>query len=368
VTRSVDYTALLMPVSRADIAAFKAELKASSRSRWYTAMLPTVFGVVVLVLIGIILLFVVGGFANQAISHVAQDPSPGTIGGLVLGLLGAAIPFLAIALVVRSLLGGKSWERWLRLTRFASANSLEFTPQFGNPALPGAIFSQGHGRQSINRLTSTAGRYLEIGNYRYKTGNGKEERTHDWGYLALRLDRALPHMVLDSRANNGLFGSSNLPAAFAKDQVLSLEGDFDSYFTLYCPRAYERDALYVFTPDLMALLIDNAAPFDVEIVDDWMFVYSARPFVSVDPALYQRLFHIVDTVGEKTVNQSDRYVDDKIGERIDPRTGQLAPSIIAPQGKRLRRGTSIGAIIIIAVVGGFVLLPQLLGMIGMVGR
>lgn len=43
--------------------------------------------------------------------------------------------------------------------------------------------------------------------------------------------------------------------------MLSLEGDFDRYFTLYCPGDYERDALYVFTPDLLALLIDESRHF-----------------------------------------------------------------------------------------------------------
>ena len=70
-------------------------------------------------------------------------------------------------------------------------------------------------------------------------------------------------MVLDSRDNNGLVGGATLPATFRRDQVLSLEGDFNRYFTLYCPRQYERDALYVFTSDLISLLNDEADPFDV---------------------------------------------------------------------------------------------------------
>lgn len=69
------------------------------------------------------------------------------------------------------------------------------------------------------------GRFLDMGNYRYTTGSGKNRTTHHWGYMVLALDRALPHMMLDSRANNRLFGATNLPTYFKKDQVLSLEGD-----------------------------------------------------------------------------------------------------------------------------------------------
>ena len=48
-------------------------------------------------------------------------------------------------------------------------------------------------------------------------------------------------MVLDARSNNGLFGGTNLPSQFSKDQILTLEGNFSEYFTLYCRREYERD-------------------------------------------------------------------------------------------------------------------------------
>jgi hypothetical protein len=178
--------------------------------------------------------------------------------------------------------------------------------------------------------------------------------------MALHLDRKLPNMVLDSKANNGLFGGTNLPAYFDKKQVLSLEGNFNEYFTLYCPQQYERDALYVFTPDLMALLIDNAAPFDVEIVDDWMFVYSQTAFPSTAPGLYQRLFQIVDTVGAKTLTQTDRYVDERVGD--------FSANFVAPQGQRLKRGISVGAIIFIVLFLAMWGLPQLIGLFSMFAR
>ena len=48
-------------------------------------------------------------------------------------------------------------------------------------------------------------------------------------------------MVLDARSNNGLFGGTNLPSQFNKDQILNLKGDFNEYFALYFPREYYRD-------------------------------------------------------------------------------------------------------------------------------
>jgi hypothetical protein len=88
----------------------------------------------------------------------------------------------------------------------------------------------------------------------------------------------------------------------------------------------------------MALLIDEAAPFDVEIVDDWMFVYSTVALRTGDAAMYARLFRIIDTVGAKTLTQSDRYVDERVGD--------FKANIIAPQGARLKRSVSAGAILL----------------------
>jgi hypothetical protein len=157
--------------------------------------------------------------------------------------------------------------------------------------------------------------------------------------MALKLDRQLPNMVLDARSNNTLFGTTDLPVSFSADQRLSLEGDFDKYFTLYCPKEYETDALYVFTPDLMALLVDQSQQFDVEIVDDWMFVYSTKKLNLTDIPTLNHLFRIVDTVGAKAVTQTDRYADERI-------TGP-ALNMVAPEGRRLKRRFPVFATIVL---------------------
>jgi hypothetical protein len=243
----------------------------------------------------------------------------------------------------------RRWELWARMDGFARANGMIFSPVDSYPAYPGAIFQIGNTRQAVDHLRSTADpthpeRFFDLGNYRYTTGSGKNRTTRTWGFLAFHLDRKLPNMVLDSKANNGFFGS-NLPASFDKDQAMSLEGDFDRFFTLYAPKEYERDALYVFTPDLMALLIDEAAPFDVEIIDDWMLVYSSVAFRTGDANMYARLFRIIDTVGAKTLTQTDRYVDERVGT--------FAANFVAPAGARLKRRVSIASVIVAVVVGGF---------------
>ena len=338
--RVVDYAPLTTAPSRAEVEAWRTAARASG-APWATLAV----GQVITLAVGG---FVVAMFALPLIAGVVATVASGfdAVGSILTILFALGLLALAGFLIVRAVIrGGGRWERWVRIDRFAAANGLRFSPADPNPSYPGAIFQQGSSRTAIDHLTTPEGRFLDLGNYRYVTGSGKSRTVHDWGFLALELDRRVPNMVLDSRANNGVFGGTNLPAAFDRDQVLALEGDFGEYFTLYCPAEYERDALYVFTPDLMALLIDHAAPFDVEVVDDWMFVYSGAPFDMTAPATHERLFRIVDTVGAKAVTQTDRYADERVGSRTQ--------NIVAPQGARLKRGVSVGAILLIVGVAVF---------------
>ncbi|QAV69041.1 hypothetical protein ESZ53_00435 [Salinibacterium sp. UTAS2018] len=356
--RSIDYSGLIYPVNPHDVAAFK-----SSRRDHFGYSTLRLMGTTVLVASGIAFLILV--VSGPILSALGSSFLAAFVNGEGAAALPSLFITLAVAFAFLAVIGGSiyvairswrrsggPWQRFYRMNKFAEDNELSFTPLDYDSPYPGLIFSQGDSRTIRHRFTSAAGRTLDYGNYEYSTGSGKSKTTQKWGFLALELDRALPHMVLDAAANNQLFGVSNLPQAFAKNQVLKLEGDFNSHFTLYCPTAYERDALYVFTPDLMALLIDKAAPFDVEVVDKWLLVYSPKPFDLIDPAVHRRLLGIADTVGTKALRQSRNYADDTIGDR--------SVNLVAPRGQRLRSGipqaTLITAAVFALIFGGQLLL------------
>ena len=92
-----------------------------------------------------------------------------------------------------------------------------------------------------------------------------------------------------------------LARRFRANQVVLLEGDFNSYFTLYAPQGYGTDVRYVLTPDLMALLVDEAGSYDVETIDDTLVIYARKEFDLGDPATHERLLRLLATVGAKTV-------------------------------------------------------------------
>jgi hypothetical protein len=387
--RGLDVSALTQPVEESALNGFIAESKAAGKpwARMTTGLpRPGVGDIIeqllpfVIPVIGLSFLLFVGGASmlRAVIRFSFETPFPwnliavGFIGLVLLGVLGAGIRVIK---TIRSLgIPRWWWEAAYRLTRFAAANHLRYGHD-DTVAYPGVIFDTGTDRTAERRLTTTAGRRVEIGNYRYTiTGENRDDaRVYGWGYVAITLDRRLPHLLLDAKANDrSVFGikTSNLPVDLVKDQRLSLGGEFDEHFTLYAPSDYGRDAFYIFAPDLMALFIDRLGTFDVEIIDDTMFVYGSR-FDLLDPATYAWLQELVDTVGARTVRRTERYNDDFAALEVDPAqqrparqpnaapvfalggdgSPQTATNTVADKGRRLRRRPGAYSLLGILIIG-----------------
>ncbi|WP_337000931.1 MULTISPECIES: hypothetical protein [unclassified Microbacterium] len=347
-----DARPLTDPVDPAAVRAFAAEL----RSRQATGVsASTVIGIVAVSIAAVVMIpvlaTVIVTFASFGGSSFA-----GVVPLLLITLLLAAVGVM-IWLGVRNAQATR-----YRLHRFAQANGMSYEAKVTDPPLPGMIFQLGRSRQSTDLIRGSRPRFVEFGNYQYTVQTGKNSTTYRWGYVAVKLDVPLPNIVLDAKGNNG-FGS-NLPASFRKAQRLSLEGDFDQHFTLYCPAGYERDALYLFTPDIMARFIDNAAELDVEIVDDWLFLYTQRKASTLDPATWAWLFGAVGALLTK-FDQWARWRDERLiaenppavasapsapGHALPfaPPAGMLTPPPgVAPQGRRLKRGATWVPIVVV---------------------
>lgn len=350
-----DARPLIDPVDAAAVRAFAAELRSRPSSRMSAS---TVIGIVAVAIAAVVLIPIM---VTVIVSIASLGGSPSAM----------AIPLVLIVLLLAAV-GVMIWmgvrnaqTTRYRLHRFAQANGMSYEPKVVDPPLPGMIFSLGRSRQSTDLIRGTTPRFVEFGNYQYTVQSGKNSTTYRWGYVAVKLDVPLPNIVLDAKGNNG-FGS-NLPASFHKEQRLSLEGDFDQHFTLYCPAGYERDALYLFTPDIMARFIDNAAQLDVEIVDDWLFLYTQRKVSTLDPATWAWLFGTVGALLTK-FDQWARWRDERLLAEhpgatasgavtsqalpFAPPAGLLTPPPgVAPQGRRLKRGgTWVPLLVVIAFV------------------
>lgn len=145
---------------------------------------------------------------------------------------------------------------------------------------------------------------------------------HAFRYLSMRLPRALPHLMIDARGNGSL--RSLLPGS----QRLQLEGDFDRYFTAYVPSGYERDALELLTPDVMACLIDHGRSWDIEVIDDTLQLASTKLHRWRDRSESAAMLLFAELVGAELGHQAATY--------SDPRA--KTPRVqVAAQGRRLRR-------------------------------
>ncbi len=326
-THQLDYGALREPITKDDIVAFR-------QSRGNKGSFFGLAGTkVALIAFGLLALWAV----YMSVQARSLFPAVSTV--LIAGV------FVAVYWVWSN----HTTKFQARLFKFASRNGLQIIQNVPDPTYPGMIFDDGHGRRIATALRFGDG--TEIGNYIYSTGSGKNSRTHNWGYVKVRLVRRLPHMILDARSNN-FWKFSNLSDSFDRSQVLSLEGDFDKYFTLYVPKQYERDALYVFTPDVMAAMIDHGKHYDIEIVDDELYIYVNSHFQLNTPETYNRMLAITNAISSELVSQTDYYADERIGDR--------SVNMVAGGGRRLKSGFNWLMVVVVALVIYFNIIHPLL--------
>ncbi len=278
----------------------------------------------------------------------------------------ALIAALAAYFVSKSITKVKKLKNYrVRLWKFAKKNNINYQSENHNVTYEGNIFNRGENRYSydILDLVNSENRSIEVANYQYdirtesRDSDGKTSTsttTYRQGYILINLDHKLPHIILDSKKNgSGSIGNGLL--SISQSQRLELEGDFNDYFDLYVPNGYERDALYIFTPDVMAVFVDETCNFDAEIIDDKLFIYSRVPLNLIDQSILEKLFKLIDLVSKKTINQADNYVDERVGNR--------QANVIAAEGRRLKFGLPKPIIVIIIIVAALNILSFILALL-----
>ncbi|MFU8947398.1 hypothetical protein ACLRGF_11790 [Mycetocola zhadangensis] len=344
-----DPTPLTDPVDQAQVRAHHEHLK-TTRPRTSGG----VFLSIVLVAIALFALIPLG----MLFSDLAHLPSGAIVVASVLVVIAAVATLITVRVRRRV---RRDREIRYRLDRFAEANAMTYLDRIANPDLPGMIFSVGGDRFATDVLRSTTSPVVEYGHHQYLVRTGKNSTLFRWGYIAIELGTELPHIVLDAVANNSALGT-NLPASFPDYQRLSLEGDFDRYFELYCPKGYERDALYLFSPDIMARFIDRAALFDVEIVDNTLFLYTGPGISTTNPEQWAWLFDTVNALRLKA-DQWTRWRDERLEQPAaaipspsSPSAPPVRPQGVAVDGRRLRRGPNKVTLWATVIVGALAVL------------
>lgn len=274
----------------------------------------------------VIVMMLLGGMSEfEYVVHVLS------VIWLDLIIVGAFLPYV-IKRSASDILGFK---------RFADETGLWFDTK-KDLVRTGMIFNRGRSPVFHTVFSGYAenGKPIEIANYTYVIGIGKSRQEITWGFIRVDLSRRLPRMVIDGRRNN--FVASNLPEIFNESQRLQLEGSFSDFFDVYVPAGYENDALYVLTPDIMALIMDKADGYDIEITGDQLFVYADGGFDLQDPTNADRLVDLAKEFQREFEAQTDYYADERVGDR-------QANSVAEP-GRRLRSGVNWTGLFILLFV------------------
>lgn len=294
----------------------------------------------------------------------------GLLGGLI-GLVGAlggddpwyfrlitfalqvVLPVVAFGMVgpmlLRRMAVGRSWQQ---LALFARDNGLSFRRRSPSPQYPGIRFA-GQDAACIDHVWAAQGTFADAGTLNWGTIDLQQKyHTRRTRYLAFRLARPVPHLLLDARGHD--HGLESVAHRMARTQRLPIGGQIEQRFDVFAPRGYGADAYQLLAPDVLELLLAEPAGRDYELVDNWLFVYSNE----LDPArpeTWQEVERLTEGLVARLNRGAGRYRDARQGA-----VEMAAPgaSSIAAQGERLRRRMSpvTKAVIVLVAV---VLVPNL---------
>lgn len=321
-----DIRPLLQPVGRDEVRRFAARLPPDPLRRQALVLKP-------LFLAGAPLIAILLPTAFTDEKYVTGPDAAGQITGMA-----AFFALLILGYGIIGVVGSRAWRLsttpadHLRLARFAAANGFAYSP--GPEA--------GRGSGMLTRVLR--GSRWTLANEARVTEQPSDSVapvTQFSGFCEFRLPVALPHLLLVRRGLRApAFSAFRAPA---RSQRLGLEGDFNRFFDVYCPNGYERDALYLLTPDVMAALVDGARGFDVEIIDDRLILRSRADLVTTDPGVWLTVAGAVGALSGRT-RQWRLWRDDR-GDGADgtaPRLLAERPTGAELAGRRLRGGASLG--------------------------
>ncbi|MDR0955505.1 MAG: hypothetical protein LBM73_00070 [Candidatus Nomurabacteria bacterium] len=203
----------------------------------------------------------------------------------------------------------------LRRRNFAAANSLTFqhtgqpsdlTPAAAFAGLPFLTYGQGAPGGLLFNMAYDPNRDFLLSDY----NNITDQTSVSMMFARIKLSRPVPHFLLESPRNE-----MNFQADYFKVERFNLEGDFDKYFRLYGAAGYDIDARQIFTPDVMAALIDVGRLFDVETVGSYLFIYDNFEFKrgsDDNDQILAKLLQAAAIVGAQVEGQAKYYSDDRV--------------------------------------------------------
>ena len=187
----------------------------------------------------------------------------------------------AIFIAVIALLGGYAYlqgkvhSEFMR--QFALAHGYTFKPSGTPDGRAGSLFSLGRNPKLFNLISGAyLGQAIEIFNYRYAIRRGRDTYTFPFTVFEIDFPAVLPQIFLHDRQARYFGSSDGLNVKFPNARKIDLEGGFHEHFDLWVGEKFEIEALQIFTPDLMARLMDQWQHLSIEFVGNHIYIYENK--------------------------------------------------------------------------------------------
>lgn len=206
---------------------------------------------------------------------------------------GSGIAFIPLLIIVVYVVAVQNKIRTSFWRRFAEVNGWRYAEE-GDPGQEqGLMFRQGHSRRISHGIEgSIDNRKFRIFNYEFSVGSGKNKKTYYYTAFAFRFNGSFPHIYLNHRRNS---------YSIRAGEEIPLPEEFKEKFSLSAPRKYEIEALAIFTPDILARLLDDGFPHDVEFIEQEVVIFTdgrINTFETLEKEFHQALA-LEDLLDEK---------------------------------------------------------------------
>lgn len=272
-------------------------------------------------------------------------PVPFRLSGTELLLAQTAVIVAGIGLMLYvALMARRSASRGAAIRQLAASRGWRLEHDVSSRPWGGSIDEQieRNGRYTREYLDARGDEHpFETATRTFTVGSGQGATLVTCRAVKIPLGSELPRMTLRSRSGGGVLGQ--LPKRSRGTNVLRLEGNFSDLFELSVPSGYERDALYLLTPDLMVVLLDNVADLDLETVDSTLHVYLPADDLSRPDAL-RRLLTVVAVLDDRFGLRARRYRDDR-AEPIDPERYRVSGDTLHADAQSIRSRHSLRPIL-----------------------
>lgn len=180
------------------------------------------------------------------------------------------IAFVVPLIIATTFLGKKIAEKRKKaFKKFAEDNGWQLTSEDGLALAPLGVRWFGRASKYTDVIVgSYSGNHFYLYEYAYTIGSGKSSKRVNLTVMELELDKYFPYVLLDSKKNRG--GAQRI---IKGSERLSLEGDFDSNFSMFVEKGHHIDGLAIITPDVMRTSMQATANYDIEIYRNKLYLY-----------------------------------------------------------------------------------------------